>query len=138
MQRSIFCRSYNLSLVLKRHAGHSKWANIKHIKGIKDAEKNVNFTKLSRQIKVAVQEGGSLDPNSNIKLQQVIDQCKRFNMPHTTLQSVLKSCQSDKSNARYHLIEIKGPGSSIILCELFTNNLHLIKQHMSSVLRKHQ
>lgn len=42
------------SLIIKRFAGHSKWANIKHIKGLKDAERSKVFTKLGRQIKVAV------------------------------------------------------------------------------------
>jgi len=132
-QKFIVC-----NILPKRYAGHSKWQNIRHIKGAKDAEKNVLFTKLSRQIKVAVQEGGSVDPTKNLKLSQVVQQCKRFNMPSATLQSVLKSCQNDKINAKFYMIEIKGPGSSIILCELFTTNFHGFKQLLSTILKKHQ
>lgn len=43
------------NFIIKRHAGHSKWANIKHIKAAKDAERSAMFTKLSRQMKVAAQ-----------------------------------------------------------------------------------
>ncbi|XP_023014650.1 translational activator of cytochrome c oxidase 1 [Leptinotarsa decemlineata] len=124
--------------IIKRFAGHSKWQNIRHIKGLKDAQKNQLFTKLGRQIKVAVQEGGSLDVKSNLKLSQVIDQAKRANMPSTTIQSILKSCQNDKSQMKSYLIEIKGPGSCFILCEVFTSNLHMLKQNMASILRRHQ
>lgn len=134
-----FIQKYSIvNPIIKRYAGHSKWANIKHVKGAKDAERSTIFTKLSRQIKVAVQEGGSVDPKFNLKLYQVIEQCKRFSMPAATIQSVLKSCQSDKSNAKSYMIEIKGPGSCIILCELFTNNLHHFKQTLATVLKKHQ
>ncbi|CAG9767204.1 unnamed protein product [Ceutorhynchus assimilis] len=132
----MFRKLVQLNFVHKRFAGHSKWANIKHIKGAKDAERNVLFTKLARQIRVAVTEGGSSDPKKNLKLVQVIDQCKRFNMPLATLQSVLKSCENDKSNNKAHLIDIKGPGSCMVLCELYTNNLHVVKQSISIQLKK--
>lgn len=110
---------------VKRYAGHSKWQNIKHIKGAKDAERSQTFTKIGRFMKVAVagkytviivkmliyysfSEGnGSIDPKLNLKLSQVIDQARRANMPTATIQSILKSCQSDKSQARAHIIEIK-------------------------------
>ncbi|XP_076258724.1 translational activator of cytochrome c oxidase 1 [Rhynchophorus ferrugineus] len=131
-------KSTVFNLFFKRSAGHSKWANIRHIKGQKDAERNVLFTKLSRQVRVAIQEGGSLDPKANLKLSQVIEQCKRFNMPQATLNNILKSCENDKTNAKLHLLEIKGPGTSILLCEIFTNNLHIIKQNITSILRKNQ
>lgn len=123
---------YNNNLVHKRLAGHSKWQNIRHIKGAKDAERSQLFSKLSRQMKVAVQgtkknqniclknlgfiffllqflfvEGGSVDPKINLKLAQTIEQAKRANMPVATIHSVLKSCQQDKSGAKSHILEIK-------------------------------
>lgn len=54
-----------------------------------------------------ISEGGSADPKFNVKLEQVLDQCKRFNMPAATIQNVLKSIQSDKEKCQSHLIEIK-------------------------------
>lgn len=47
-------RVFSINFIAKRFAGHSKWANIKHIKGAKDAQRGLLFGKLSRQIKVAV------------------------------------------------------------------------------------
>ncbi|XP_018569002.1 translational activator of cytochrome c oxidase 1 [Anoplophora glabripennis] len=133
------CENYfNNNVVHKRLAGHSKWQNIRHIKGAKDAERSQLFTKLSRQMKVAVQEGGSVDPKMNLKLSQVVDQAKRANMPVATIHSVLKSCQQDKSQAKSHMLEIKGPGSCFILCEVFTGQLHQLKMGMATILRKHQ
>lgn len=102
------CEKYlGNNLIAKRSAGHSKWQNIKHIKGLKDAQRSTLFTKLGRQMKAAVQEGGSVDPTSNLKLQRLINQAKRANMPAATIQSILKSCQQDKSQAKSLLFEIK-------------------------------
>ncbi|KAJ8957932.1 hypothetical protein NQ318_001929 [Aromia moschata] len=128
----------NSHLLKKRYAGHSKWQNIRHIKEAKDSQRAELFTKLSRQMKVAVQEGGSVDPKFNLKLEQVIQQAKRASMPVATIQSILKSCQQDKSQGQAYLLEIKGPGSCFILCEAFTNQLHQLKMGMATILRKHQ
>ncbi|KAG5888305.1 hypothetical protein JTB14_022193 [Gonioctena quinquepunctata] len=125
-------------LVIKRFAGHSKWQNIRHTKGEKDAQRGRLFTKLGQQMKVAVQEGGNADVKFNQRLAQVIDQAKRADMPSSTIQSILKSCQNDKSQSKSYLIEIKGPGSCFILCEVYTPNLHHLKQNMATVLKKHQ
>ncbi|XP_050298138.1 translational activator of cytochrome c oxidase 1 [Anthonomus grandis grandis] len=130
--------STQLSYVCKRYAGHSKWANIKHIKEAKDAERSAIFAKLSRQIKVAVTLGGSTDPKKNSKLNQVIDQCKRFNMPTATLQNVLRSCESDKNNTQSYMIDIKGPGNCFILCELYTHQLHQLRMTIATQLKKHR
>ncbi|XP_056630941.1 translational activator of cytochrome c oxidase 1 [Diorhabda sublineata] len=144
MLNRIFTKSFLTDICIcnifvpKRLAGHSKWANIRHIKGAKDAEKARVFTKLGRQIKVAFQEGGSADPKRNLQLSQVLEQAKRMNMPTATVQSILKSCESDKSQNKKYLLEIKGPGSCFILCELYTNQLHISKMAISTILKKHQ
>ncbi|XP_060521925.1 translational activator of cytochrome c oxidase 1 [Cylas formicarius] len=126
----------NLNIIIRRNAGHSKWQNIRHTKGAKDAERATMFTKLSRQMKVAIQEGGSADPQQNIKLSHVIEQAKRFNMPAASIQNVLKT--TDKSNAKTFLIEIRGPGGCLILCEVFTSNLQGLRMTVASILKKHQ
>ncbi|CAH1164074.1 unnamed protein product [Phaedon cochleariae] len=125
------------AFIFKRFAGHSKWQNIKHIKGLKDAQKCQLFTKLGRQIKVAIHEGGSADVKLNGKLAQIVEQAKRANMPVATLQSIIKSCQNDKSQEKLHLLEIKGPGNCFIMCEVFTNQLHQLKMSIATILRKH-
>ncbi|XP_063926788.1 translational activator of cytochrome c oxidase 1 [Zophobas morio] len=133
-----FATLHDLTFTPRRFAGHSKWQNIRHIKGAKDAARSALFTRLSRQIKVAIQEGGSSDVKKNLQLENIIEQCRRANMPLATIQSVIKSCESDKSNSKPHLFEIKGPGGCIILCEVFTSNLHALRQNISTLLRKNK
>ncbi|MGI5850849.1 MAG: YebC/PmpR family DNA-binding transcriptional regulator, partial [Caldicoprobacterales bacterium] len=62
-------------------AGHSKWANIKNKKGKTDAERGKIFTKIGRQIAVAVKEGGS-DPETNARLRDAIASARAANMPN--------------------------------------------------------
>lgn len=62
-------------------SGHSKWANIKHKKGKADAAKGAIFTKIGREIAIAVREGGS-DPSQNNKLRDVIAKARSNNMPN--------------------------------------------------------
>ncbi|XP_018335889.1 translational activator of cytochrome c oxidase 1-like isoform X2 [Agrilus planipennis] len=123
-------------LIIKRFAGHSKWANIRHIKAQKDVERSRIFTKLGTQMKVAIQEGGSSDPINNIKLAHVVEQAKRVNMPVATIQNIIKSTQKDKDQSKTYLIGVKGPGKSIILCEAFTSSLPSLKIQMATILKK--
>ncbi|KAF2887834.1 hypothetical protein ILUMI_05374 [Ignelater luminosus] len=127
----------NYNYVCKRLAGHSKWANIKHTKGLKDAQRGKMFTKLGQQIKVAIQEGGSPNPAYNARLQQVISQCKRVNMPVATIESVIKSTQKDKTQYKQQVLEIRGPGGCIILCEVLTPNLTKTRNDIATIIKKH-
>ncbi|HKM17845.1 MAG TPA: YebC/PmpR family DNA-binding transcriptional regulator, partial [Limnochordia bacterium] len=62
-------------------AGHSKWANIKHKKAAQDAKRGQVFTKIARQITVAVKEGGP-DPETNFKLRLAVEKARSVNMPN--------------------------------------------------------
>ncbi|XP_017781963.1 PREDICTED: probable transcriptional regulatory protein Pmob_0807 [Nicrophorus vespilloides] len=130
-------KSQTIQLLVKRNAGHSKWANIKHTKGLKDAQRGSLFTKLSRQIKIAITEGGSIDPKLNLKLEQVLEQARRANMPMSTVQNVIKSSQVDKKQCKSHMFEIKGPGGCIILCEIFSDHIHMSKQQIATIVKKY-
>ncbi len=70
-------------------AGHSKFANIKHRKERQDAKKGKVFTKIGREIAVAVKEGGS-DPATNSKLRDVVAKAKSNNMPNDTIARSIK------------------------------------------------
>jgi len=129
------CASYKYTS--KRLAGHSKWANIKHTKELKDNQRGRMFTKLSQQIKVAVQEGGSINPALNLKLEQIITQAKRMRMPVATIENVIKSTQKDKTQMKSHTFEIKGPGGCIILCEVFSANVVKTRNDISAIMKKH-
>ena len=70
-------------------SGHSKWANIKHKKGKSDAQKAKVFTKLGRELQIAVKSGGP-DPESNSKLKDIIAKAKAANMPNDNIQRSIK------------------------------------------------
>ena len=70
-------------------SGHSKFANIKHKKEKTDAQRGKIFTKLGRELMVAIKEGGP-DPESNSKLRDVIAKCKSNNMPNDTIERGIK------------------------------------------------
>ena len=92
-------------------SGHSKWNNIKNKKGKSDAERGKVFTKLGREILVAVKEGGP-DPASNSKLRDVIAKCKANNMPNDTINSAIKRAAGANNSENYEEITYEGYGPS--------------------------
>ncbi len=105
-------------------SGHSKWANIKRQKGMADAKKGKVFTKLGREIQIAVKVGGSADPNTNSKLKDVIAKCKAANMPNDNIQRSIKKAAGDGDSANYEEITYEGygPGGVAVICECTTDN----------------
>ena len=73
-------------------SGHSKWHNIQAKKGKADAARGKIFTKLGRELLIAVKEGGP-DPAGNSKLKNVIAKCKAANMPNDTINNAIKKAQ---------------------------------------------
>ncbi|XP_037070572.1 probable transcriptional regulatory protein HD_0596 [Pollicipes pollicipes] len=107
--------------VPRRHAGHNKWANIRHIKAAKDMERAKKFDRLGKLMRTAVAEGGS-DSLKNLRLENLIEQARDVNMPNTTIQSILKSARQGRENARPSEVELVGPGNTCLVVELFTDN----------------
>ncbi|MDR0928253.1 MAG: YebC/PmpR family DNA-binding transcriptional regulator, partial [Oscillospiraceae bacterium] len=81
-------------------SGHSKWANIKHKKGKADAARGKIFTKLGREIAIAVKEGGA-DPGSNGKLRDVVAKAKANNMPNDNIARSIKKAAGEAGNVNY-------------------------------------
>ena len=104
-------------------SGHSKWNNIKNKKGKSDAERGKIFTKLGREILVAVKEGGP-DPASNSKLRDVIAKCKSNNMPNDNIDRSIKKAAGDGNTANYEDITYEGygPNGVAIIIEAMTDN----------------
>ncbi|NLK97844.1 YebC/PmpR family DNA-binding transcriptional regulator [Defluviitalea saccharophila] len=104
-------------------SGHSKFANIKHKKEKADAKKGKIFTKLGREIAVAVKEGGS-DPANNAKLRDVIAKAKSNNMPNDTIERSIKKAAGDVSGVSYESITYEGYGPSgvAVIVEVLTDN----------------
>lgn len=71
-------------------SGHSKWANIKHKKEKTDAQRGKIFTKIGREIAIAVREGGGADPEQNSRLRDVIAKAKAANMPNDNINRSIK------------------------------------------------
>lgn len=104
-------------------SGHSKFANIKHKKEKNDATKGKVFTKLGREIAVAVKEGGP-DPNSNSRLKDVIAKAKSNNMPNDTIDRSIKKAAGDANDVNYEFITYEGygPNGTAIIVEALTDN----------------
>lgn len=104
-------------------SGHSKWANIKHKKGKSDAAKAKVFTKLGREIQIAVKSGGA-DPESNSKLKDVIAKAKAANMPNDNIQRSIKKASGDAAGDMMEEITYEGYGPSgvAIIVETVTDN----------------
>ena len=103
-------------------SGHSKWNNIKARKGKSDAERSRIFTKLGREIMVAVKEGG---PNieSNSKLKMAIAKARQFNMPNDRINGVIKkNSETDSSNYIEQTYEGYGIGGVAVVVKCFTDN----------------
>lgn len=104
-------------------AGHSKWSNIKHKKERSDAQKGKIFTKLGREIAVAVKAGGP-DPNSNSRLKDAIAKAKANNMPNDNIMRSIKKASGDLAADNYEEIvyEGYGPGGVAVIVETLTDN----------------
>lgn len=104
-------------------AGHSKFANIKHKKEKNDAAKGKIFTKLGREIAVAVKEGGA-DPNNNSRLKDIIAKAKSNNMPNDTIERNIKKAAGDTDAVNYESITYEGygPNGTAIIVEALTDN----------------
>ena len=92
-------------------SGHSKWHNIAAKKGKADAARGKIFTKLGREIKVAVAQGGP-DPAGNSKLKDIISKCKANNMPNDTINNAIKKAAGEGSSANYEDMTYEGYGTN--------------------------
>ena len=91
-------------------SGHSKFANIKHKKEKNDAAKGKIFTKIGRELAVAVKEGGGPDPNNNSRLRDVIAKAKSNNMPNDTIERNIKKAAGEGAADNYEHITYEGYG----------------------------
>ena len=104
-------------------SGHSKFANIKHKKEKNDSAKGKIFTKIGREIAVAVKEGGP-DPAQNSKLKDIIAKAKSNNMPNDTIERSIKKASGDSNAVNYEFVTYEGygPSGTAIIVEGLTDN----------------
>ncbi|CAD7094082.1 unnamed protein product [Hermetia illucens] len=118
-------------------AGHSKWANIRHIKAAKDGQRAILFSRLVRQIRMAIQEGGSPNPQINSVLRYAIDDAIKKNMPMSTVQTTIKRFEESQGQLKKHCLEIKIVNTPIyMVCVLYTDNLAGLRMQLTPVLKK--
>jgi len=102
-------------------SGHSKWHNIQAKKGKADAARGKIFTKLGRELLIAVKEGGP-DPAGNSKLKNVIAKCKAANMPNDTINNAIKKASTSNENYEEITYEGYGPNGVAVIVEASTDN----------------
>ena len=104
-------------------SGHSKWHNIQNKKGKADAKRGKIFTKIGRELMIAVKNGGP-DPDNNPKLRDAIAKAKAANMPNDTVQRSIKKASGELSAVDYERIVYEGYGPSgvAVIVETLTDN----------------
>ncbi|MBR4288036.1 MAG: YebC/PmpR family DNA-binding transcriptional regulator [Clostridia bacterium] len=103
-------------------SGHSKWNNIKHKKEKTDAQRAKVFTKIGKEIAMAVKAGGA-DPNANSKLRDLISKAKSLNVPNDNIDRIIKkAASSDSENYESIYYEGYGPSGIAVIVECATDN----------------
>ena len=105
-------------------SGHNKWSTIKQKKGKNDAARAKVFTKIGRELIVAIKEGGSADPSVNSKLKDCIAKAKAANVPNDNIERIIKKASSDADSTNYEAVTYEGYGPSgvAVIVEALTDN----------------
>ncbi|MEG1523760.1 MAG: YebC/PmpR family DNA-binding transcriptional regulator [Clostridia bacterium] len=119
-------------------SGHSKWANIKNKKEKTDSQRGKVFTKIGREIAIAVKEGGGADPMINSKLRDVIAKAKANNMPNDNISRSIKKAAGEGGNINYEesYYEGYGPGNTAVIVEVLTDNKNRTAAEMRHIFDK--
>ncbi|ANB15480.1 hypothetical protein AWJ20_3108 [Sugiyamaella lignohabitans] len=129
-----------LSCTALTASGHSKWSTIKHDKAKNDALRSKIATKFANMIVVAVREGGSADPNMNVRLAASIDNALKLNVPKKVIENAIKrgSGESDGPGEKSEtaLYEGIGPGGVAFVVEALTDNKNRTAQQVRAAFMK--
>ena len=118
-------------------SGHSKWANIKHKKEKTDAQKAKVFTKIGKEISIAVKEGGG-DPNSNAKLRDLIAKAKSNNVPNDNIERTIKKALGATGESYEEIVyEGYGPAGIAVIVEATTDNRNRTAGNVRSYFSKY-
>jgi len=119
-------------------SGHNKWSSIKHRKGAQDAKRGKIFTKIIREITVAVKEGGK-DPDINSRLRVALEKARTANMPKDTLQNAIKRGAGELSGVNYENFSYEGygPNGVAVLVDILTDNKNRTASEVRHTFAKH-
>jgi YebC/PmpR family DNA-binding regulatory protein len=118
-------------------SGHSKWSTIKRQKGVADAKRGQLFTKLAKEIMVAVRDGGS-NPEQNYRLRLIMQKCRDSNMPSDNVERAIKKASGEAGSAALAEANFEGygPGGTAILIQVLSDNRNRTLQEIRSVLNR--
>lgn len=118
-------------------AGHNKWSKIKRKKGAEDAKRSKIFSRIIKEITVAVKEGGSGDPDFNPRLRLAVANAKGANMPKDNVDRAIKKALESDSAALYQpTYEGYAPGGIAVFVECTTDNLNRTVSNIRSIFNK--
>ena len=118
-------------------SGHSKWANIKHKKEKTDAQKAKVFTKIGKEITIAVKEGGG-DPVNNSKLRDLIQKAKANNVPNDNIERTIKKALGATTESYEEIVyEGYGPAGIAVIVETTTDNRNRTAGNVRSYFSKY-
>ncbi|RKX60722.1 MAG: YebC/PmpR family DNA-binding transcriptional regulator [Thermodesulfobacteriota bacterium] len=120
-------------------AGHSHWAQIKRKKAAQDAKRGQLFTKLIKEIIVAVKTGGSGDPDLNPRLRTAIQAARAANMPKENIERAIKKALGQEEGTNYEeaVFEGYGPGGVAFLLKAITDNRRRTVSELRHIFSKH-
>lgn len=118
-------------------SGHSKWSKIKRQKGVVDAKRGQLFTKLAREISVAVRQGGA-DTEANFKLRLIMQKARDNNMPLENIDRAIKRASGGTDGAALSEVTYEGygPGGSAILAQALTDNKNRTLSEVRNILSR--
>ena len=120
-------------------SAHSKWSTIKRKKGALDAKRGKIFTRILKDINIAIKEGGSSDPDANPRLRLAIANAKGANMPKDNISRAIKKAE-DKGGESYQetTYEGYGPGGVALFVEASTDNLNRTIANVRAIFSKYE
>ncbi len=119
-------------------SGHSKWNTIKRAKAVTDARKGKAFTKIAKNITVAVRTGGGADPGFNFQLRQALDKAREAGMPKENVERAIARGKGEgKESIQQATYEGYGPAGSALIVETVTDNTNRTLQSVRNIFTKH-
>lgn len=120
-------------------SGHSKWHNIAKRKGVNDTKKAKIFTKIGREMAIAIKEGGSAKPENNARLRDVIAKAKANNMPNDNIKRTLDKYSGANGQVEYEAITYEGygVGGVAVIVETLTDNRNRTASDVRHLLDKY-
>ena len=120
-------------------SGHSKWANIKHKKAKSDEKRGREFTKVAKEIAIAVRMGGGPDPDANSRLKLAIQKAKAINMPNDNINRSIKKGSGDLGGDTMEEFFYEGyaPGGVAVMLKIATDNRNRTSADIRHLFSKH-